>query len=154
MLAARGHVEHRADDAVTLRTGFDVASDKYQLDIEPAASEKIVYETLFPTRTDLALGLYAEMLIAPAAWYSVTPAIRTDIFRSLGVTRQSVDPRVTASFQAHDRVRLFSAAGLAHQTPNFVPAIPGAQVAGLSSGLQRTVHTTSGVELSGPTGRV
>jgi hypothetical protein len=149
MLAARGHVEHRADASVTLRTGFDVASDRYQLDIEPAASEKIVYETLFPTRTDLALGLYAEMLISPAAWYSVTPAVRTDVFRSLGVTRQSVDPRVTASFQAHEKVRLFQAVGMAHQTPNFVPAIPGAQVAGLSSGLQRTVHTTGGVELTG-----
>ncbi len=150
MLAGRGHVEHRADSVVTLRTGFDVAQDKYALDIEPAASEKIVYETLFPTRTDLALGLYAEMLIAPSDWYSVTPAVRTDVFRSLGVTRQSVDPRVTASFQAYEQVRLFQAVGLAHQTPNFVPAIPGAQVAGLSSGLQRTVHTTGGVELSGP----
>ncbi|HEU5074528.1 MAG TPA: TonB-dependent receptor [Polyangiaceae bacterium] len=150
MLTGRGHVEHRADSVVTLRTGFDVAQDRYELDIEPAASEKIVYETLFPTRTDLALGLYAEMLIAPSDWYSVTPAIRTDIFRSLGTTRQSVDPRVTASFQVYDPVRLFHAVGLAHQTPNFVPAIPGAQVAGLSNGLQRTVHTTSGVELSGP----
>jgi len=150
MLAGRGHVEHRADSVVTLRAGFDVTQDHYELDIEPAASEKIVYETLFPTRTDLSLGLYAEMPIAPASWYSFTPAVRTDIFRSLGVTRHSVDPRVTASFQAYEELRLFHAVGLAHQTPNFVPAIPGAQVAGLSNGLQRTVHTTSGVELSGP----
>lgn len=150
MLAGRGHVEHRADSAVTFRTGFDVTQDRYELDIEPAASEKIVYETLFPTRTDLALGLYAEMVLAPSDWYSVTPAVRTDIFRSLGVTRHSIDPRITASFQAYRHVRLFHAVGLAHQTPNFVPAIPGAQVAGLSNGLQRTVHTTSGAELTGP----
>lgn len=150
MLAARAQLEHRADAHATFRVGFDVTRDTYELEIEPAASERIIYETLFPTRTDLAMGAYAEMQLTPADWYSITPAVRTDLFRSLGTTRQSVDPRVTASFQAYRDIRLFHAVGLAHQTPNFVPAIPGAQVAGLSNGLQRSVQTTSGVELKGP----
>lgn len=147
MLAGRAHIEHRPVPEVGFRAGFDVIQDAYELEIEPAASERIIYETLFPTRTDQALGAFAEMHVAPAPWYSVTPGVRVDMFRSLGATEISVDPRLTANFQARRDVRLFHALGLAHQTPNFVPAIPGAQVAGVSGGLQRTIHSASGVAL-------
>ncbi len=150
MLAGRGHLEHRLAPEAALRVGFDVVQDAYELDIEPAASEKIVYETLFPTRKDLALGAYTEMVITPASWYSVTPGVRVDMYRSLGATEVGVDPRITASFIPREKFRLFHSVGIAHQTPNFVPAIPGAQVAGLSGGLQNAVHTSSGVEFPVP----
>lgn len=150
MLAGRASLEHRARPELTLRVGGDAVRDSYQLSIEPAASERIIYETLFPTRDDLALGAFAELELAPEPWYSVVPGVRVDLFRSLGSTEHSVDPRLTTNFQASEELRLFHAVGMAHQTPNFVPAIPGAQVAGLDSGLQRTVHTQSGVEFAVP----
>src|SRR5690606_22685646 len=43
MLAARTHLQHRAAPAATLRLGLDIVQDSYRLDIEPAASERIIY---------------------------------------------------------------------------------------------------------------
>jgi hypothetical protein len=40
--------------------------------------------------------------------------------------------------------------GVSHQTPNYIPNVPGARVAGLSGGLQTAIHTSSGVEMQLP----
>src|SRR5690606_19393885 len=60
MLAGRAHIVHRAGPEAVFRVGVDATQDAYELDIEPAASERIIYETLFPSRTDLAAAAFAE----------------------------------------------------------------------------------------------
>src|SRR5690606_2516923 len=40
--------------------------------------------------------------------------------------------------------------GVAHQTPNFVPQVPGAQVGGLPGGLQRSLHASAALEADLP----
>lgn len=150
MLAGRATLEHRASEQATFRTGFDVVQDSYRLMLEPATTERIIYTTLFPPRDDLATGAFADVVVSPEPWFSFTPGVRVDLFRSLGTSRVGVDPRLSADFHVTKTTRLFHAVGMAHQTPNFVPAIPGAQVAGLGHGLQRSVQATSGVEFQAP----
>jgi hypothetical protein len=57
-----------------------------------------------------------------------------------------VEPRLSAQLEVAEPLRLIAAAGLAHQPPSFVAPVPGVTPK-LGSGLQRSVHTTGGVEV-------
>jgi hypothetical protein len=80
----------------------------------------------------------------------VIPGIRGDIYSSLGEERFSIDPRLFAEYQLTPQVRAIHGIGVAHQTPNFVPNIPGSQVAGLDGGLQQSVHASTKYEAELP----
>jgi hypothetical protein len=150
LLAARGKVTHRIGDRSRVRAGFDVARDSYSLNIDPLAQEGIVFTSLFPSRTDLAMGAYVDATANPDGWFSITPGVRVDLFRTLDETAIGVDPRLSASFEVEPGYHINHTLGVSHQLPNFIPAIPGAQVGGLEHGLQRTFHSSSGLEFPLP----
>ncbi|MFC1642111.1 TonB-dependent receptor plug domain-containing protein, partial [Myxococcota bacterium] len=145
----RGHVEHRAPTA-TLRIGSESAWDSYELNVQRSTLSYAELKELLPSRNDLGLGVYADLVLNPESWITVTPGLRVDLFVSKGRSAVGVDPRVSAVFSLGRQVRLVHAVGIVHQTPNFVPAVPGAQVGNLRGGLQRSVQTSSGVEVDLP----
>src|SRR5690606_11859256 len=69
---------------------------------------------------------------------------------SLGTTLFSVDPRVSLVINVTKRLTATHMLGTAHQTPNFVPNVPGAQVGGLDGGLQRTLQAAAKYEYEFP----
>lgn len=149
-IAGRFELEHRATEATTLRAGADVSVDRYRLQVvNPALSFRDA-RLLFPERTDIVSGAYVDVEIRPERWFAVRPGLRTDVFHSQSATEIGIDPRISAEFQVSRKVKLVHAFGVAHQSPNYLPNLPGAQIAGLRGGLQRTVQSSAGVELALP----
>jgi hypothetical protein len=149
-IAGRFDLEHRLGDASVLRAGGDVSIDHYLLGISDPTLSFRDGRVLFPDRTDAVGGLYLDVELRPERWFVVRPGVRADVFHSLGATELAVDPRVAAEFQVSRHVKLIHAFGLAHQTPNYLPNLPGAQIAGLKGGLQTSVQSSAGVAVTLP----
>src|SRR5690606_19774678 len=98
---------------------------------------------LFPTRTDVTGGAFVDVVLAATDDVQVIPGARFDHYTSLGKTLFSVDPRVSLAVQVTKRLAAIHTLGTAHQTPNFVPNVPGAQVGGLEGGLQRSLQAAA-----------
>lgn len=139
---ARLNFEHRADN-YQIRSGADVWVDQYELQIDPAVAEPENYLTLFPTRTDVTGGAFVDVVLSATDNVQVIPGARFDHYTSLGKTLFSVDPRVSLAVQVTKRLAAIHTLGTAHQTPNFVPNVPGAQVGGLEGGLQRSLQAAA-----------
>jgi hypothetical protein len=105
---------------------------------------------LFTTRTDLASGVWTDVVLEPEPGVIITPGLRLDYYSSADATAVGVDPRISASFAISEKFRLLHAFGIAHQPPSFVIPIPGFQVGGLRGGLQRSIQASSGFELDLP----
>lgn len=145
----RLNFEHRAEEFV-FRSGADLWFDDYNMDVDPAIAEPEIYTELFPSRTDTSGGVWADVVLFPRSKIQIIPGVRTDIYSSLGTVRASVDPRITAEYQLTPRVRAVHSLGTTSQSPNFVPNIPGAQVAGLDNGLQRSLQAATKYEAELP----
>lgn len=145
-LRLRSEVSHRASDELSIRTGADVAVDRFRLAVDRTLLQARDIEELFPPRDDLVFGGYLEATWNPEPFVQVEPGVRFDVFRSTGNTAVAVDPRLSATFNVASDWRLIHTLGIAHQTPNFVPSLPGARVGGLRGGLQRAVQSSAGVE--------
>ncbi len=148
-IAGRFRIEHAAEQA-TLRVGGDFILDHYELDVDPAVEDPLTFQELFPTRDDIAGGLYTDVTLWPEGRVSVTPGVRADVYNSMGTTDYSIDPRIRATYRLTPNVRTHHALGTASQTPNFVPNVPGAQVGGLPGGLQKSLQWDSDVEADLP----
>ncbi len=148
-IAARAQVVHRASPAVLVRAGADATLDAYQL--ESNASVRSPFDTsLFPSRDDIATGVFADAVIDAGHGVQITPGVRLDLWGSRGTSAISGDVRLAARVPLTSRVRLLEAAGLAHQAPGFILPVPGAAIGGLDGGLQRSVQTSTGVEADLP----
>lgn len=145
----RLNFEHSAQH-FKLRAGLDTWIDKYSLDLAPSIPEPEIYLTLFPARTDVTGGAFIDLVLEPTPDLRVIPGIRVDQFTSLGETRVSVDPRLAAEYQLTNRLKAIHAVGIAHQSPNFIPGIPAAQVGGLDGGLQASLQADVKYEYSFP----
>ncbi len=146
---ARLNFEHSAQ-YFKLRAGLDTWIDTYSLDLDPSISEPENYLKLFPERTDVTGGAYLDVVLQATPDLRVIPGVRVDHFTSLGETRVSVDPRLAAEYQLTRRLKAIHAIGVAHQSPNFVPSVPGAQVGGLDGGLQRSLQADAKYEYAFP----
>lgn len=154
-----------AEGRVVVRGGADVAVDGYE--IQPKAprcagvcpespddsgTEQIEdsFPELFPSRVDLAVGAWADALIALGESSTITPGVRVDHYRSLGETALAVDPRVVGRFGLNEHLKLVSAVGMASQLPGFAP-LPALQIGGIKGGLQRSLQSSFGAEVkAGP----
>jgi len=149
MILSRARFEHDAKWG-KLRVGGDVSVDNYDSMIDKTVPEPEVYEELFPPRTDVSGGLFVDTVFFPKGRIRVTPGVRVDIFSSLGEVLGAVDPRIFAEFYVSKRVKVTQGVGLAHQSPNFVPNVPGAQVGGLEGGLQESLQAESRLDVALP----
>ncbi len=147
----RFNFEHQGRN-FEFRSGADVWIDKYGLDLDPAISEPENYLALFPARTDVSGGIFTDVVVDVNDDLRVIPGLRFDHFTSLHHTKFSVDPRVTAEYQLTPRLRAIHALGTAHQSPNFIPNVPGAQVGGVEGGLQRSLQASAKYEYDVPWG--
>jgi TonB family protein len=149
-VASRAELEHRLSEAAVMRTGADASLDAYALDLHDPTLIFRDATLLFPARTEFVTGAYLDFELHPEPWFTLTPGIRSDVFHSQGLTKVGVDPRIGAQFEVSRNVKLVHAFGIAHQSPNYVPNLPGAQVGGLRGGLQRSVQYSAGVEATLP----
>jgi hypothetical protein len=113
-------------------------------DLGPATAR---VANLFPSRTDIAIGARADVVLDVGSRLEITPGVRVDFFGSEGVTAVGVDPRLATKTKLTDRARLLTALGIAHQAPSFVVPVPGFQPGGLRGGLQRALQESTGVEM-------
>lgn len=149
LVGSRINFEHRSDRFI-VRSGGDVWVDKYSMEVDAAVSEPESYFELFPTRTDTSGGAWMDVVLFPQGRVQVIPGVRADVFSSLGTQLYSVDPRLFAQYRLTKNLRAIHGIGISHQSPNFVPSIPGAQVAGLDGGLQRSLHASTKYEADLP----
>jgi hypothetical protein len=105
------------------------------------------FRELFPSRFDLALGAWAEALVALGERATVTPGIRVDHYASLGNTALAVDPKIVGRFGVGEHLRLVPAVGIASQLPGFAP-LPALQIGGIRGGLQRSLQASFGAEVT------
>ncbi len=152
--AGRLELEQPLDEALTLRAGFDVQHDVYSAEprpyVDPDDPETQAFDALFPSRTDGAAGVWADLVWQVDPRAKITPGLRVDAFQSNGVAAASPDPRLAVEVEVTKGVRLLHAFGVAHQTPSFIVPLPGLAVASLSGGLQRAIQSSAGVEISLP----
>jgi len=144
-LRARAELTHTLGARSRLRAGADLRLDAFGLELDPAGSAFHDFSQLFPTRDELSAGSYLSLEWAPTSTIRVVPGLRVDAYHSQGSSAFSVDPRVAAAFALSPQVSVDYALGLSHQPPNFIPAIPGAQVADLRGGLQEALVASAGV---------
>jgi TonB family protein len=146
----RSELSQRLSPRTTLNAGLDARLDRFGLEADRRSLNYLDYTRLFPTRTDTTFGGYLALQLEPVRGIHVAPGVRTDVYRSQGVTVVGVDPRVSAQFDVSRSLRLEHSLGMAHQRPNFTAQVPGAQVADLEDGLQRALLWSSGLKLKLP----
>jgi hypothetical protein len=147
-MRVRGGVDLRTSDEVEILVGSDLALERFGLSLTQDARRDV--QTLFPERTESVFGTYLDIVLTPEPWVTVEPGVRMDLYQSLDNTEMGIDPRLAASFTVRRNWRLEHAIGIVHQAPNFVPSLPGARVAGIRGGLQRSVQSSAGVEADLP----
>ncbi|HEV8548305.1 MAG TPA: TonB-dependent receptor, partial [Polyangiaceae bacterium] len=144
-LRARTEFSSQLSEQVTLRAGLDWRIDKYDLDTDPLLLNFADYSALFPPRTEMTAGAYAAVEWRPVRRVTVVPGIRGDLYWQDALMKPAADPRISATFELTPKLFLDEKFTIAHQRPNFVPQVPGAQVADLEHGLQQAVMWSSGV---------
>ena len=110
-------------DQLTVRAGFDLQHDVYSAEprpyVDPDDPGSKSFDALFPPRTDAAVAGWADAVWQVDRRFSITPGFRVDSFLSNGAHATSVDPRLAATFEVSEHVRLLHAFGVAHQPPSF-----------------------------------
>jgi TonB family protein len=151
LLGFRTHVEQRLDPGVLWRFGADTQLDAYtadkQLYGDPDSPGTVIFNNLFPPRSDLAYGTWSDLVLDVTPYLEVTPGVRVDVFDSGGQSAVGIDPRIAARYKVSDKVRITHAYGLAHQPPSFVVPVPGLTPGDLRGGLQTAAQTSAGVEV-------
>jgi TonB family protein len=142
-IGARTRLEHRGSEQALYRGGLDLNFDDYSTALDDEEAEQD-----FPTRTDYALGAFAEVVWAPERWMQITPGLRVDWYGSGNSNAVGIDPRISARYQISRRVALKNALGIAHQPPSFVVPVPGFALGGLEDGLQRAFQSSAGVDVA------
>jgi TonB family protein len=133
-----------------LRAGADFSLDSFNVRpppyVDPEDPETDEFKERFPTREDIAAGLWVDAVLDVAPGVEVIPGVRADVYRSGAASAFALDPRIAARFTITPRLRLIHAYGLAHQPPAFAIPVPGLTPSNLDEGLQSSFQTSSGVE--------
>jgi hypothetical protein len=149
MVAARTDLTWILGPAATLRMGTDLQVDSFEVElvegILPPTTARLV--ELLPSRTDLAFGTRADVVLGLAPGWELTPGARLDLYSSQGATALGADPRLAMRTVVTPKARILSAMGIAHQTPSFVVPVPGFQPGGLKGGLQKAFQESVGLEV-------
>ena len=156
MIGARSSFHHRASKDTAFRGGVDLLNDFFSVDFrgdpddpEGEQDEEEVNEG-FPTRTDVALGFWSDVVHDYDPSWTVTAGARFDLYYSDRVLAYALEPRIASTHHVTDDFRLVHRFGLAHQPPSFAIPIPGFTFSALDAGLQQSVQSSSGVEVDLP----
>ena len=144
-IRGRFTVNHEASRALDVQAGFDVRYDDFSLKESPLSMGVNEFAYLFPARREVTAGAFVGAKWTPVRGITVQPGLRADLYRSRGTSVIGFDPRVNAEILVRPNWYIQHSVGLSHQPPNFIPNIPGAQVADLDRGLQRGLVASSGV---------
>jgi hypothetical protein len=144
MIATRSVVEHRLSPELLIALGHDTSVADYSLRVPTTVAGFDVLRALFPTRRDMSAGAHLEATWSPTPFVTLAPGMRADTFRSGTQSASSADARFSAVIAGSRHFRAIETVGTSHQPPGFVPQIPGAQLGGLASGLQRSLQVSSG----------
>src|SRR4029079_990961 len=149
LLGARTEWTYELSPRVLLGAGTDMQADSYDVELGSSAlaPSAASISSFFPTRTDLAIGGRADVVLGISKIFEITPGARVDLFASQGATAMGVDPRLALRTHLSPTLRLLSAFGIAHQAPSFVVPVPGFQTGGLKGGLQKAVQESTGLEV-------
>ena len=154
--ATRLEIEKPLGADATVRSGLDAQFDGYKADAtkwaDPDDPGTKAFDALFPPRTDVAFGAWADVVWQWGPRVQVVPGVRADLYRSAGASAGSIDPRLAVRVDVTEKVHLLHAFGVAHQTPSFVLPLPGMAVGDLKNGLQTSLQESAGVELDLPWG--
>jgi hypothetical protein len=148
MAGARTELSLPLSPSLRLRAGSELQLDRYDVELTPADASptQARVAALFRSRTDLALGLRADLVWIPSENFEITPGLRVDLYGSDGNTAVGIDPRLAMRTALSSRAHLLSALGVAHQPPAFVVPLPGFQPGGLRGGLQYSLQESFGIE--------
>lgn len=149
-LGGRVRFQHRFSEEFTSRFGFSFNQDSFDLELDNRSQNFLDLRDLLRARGDSALGGYTEFNWYPSRWVTLSPGARVDLFRSGDESAVGVDPRLATRLRLTDKLEALHGVGVSHQTPNYIPNVPGARVAGLSGGLQTAIHTNAGLEAQLP----
>lgn len=150
MLGARARLNHQVSPDLMLRFGASTVRDDYDVMIRSNAANFQDISELFRSRAEWALGGYAAAQWRPDARVTLMPSVRVDSYHASGRTQWAVDPSIVGRFHLTNTISTVHGVGAASQPPSYIPGVPGAQVIGVENGLQRSVFTSSGVELQLP----
>ncbi len=145
LFITRSVIEHRLSPELLIEIGHNTTVADYALQVPTTVQGFDVLRALFPTRRDMTAGAHLEATWSPAPFVSVSPGVRADTYRSGNDRTSSADARLSAVFIGNRHIRAIETIGTSHQTPGFVPQIPGAQIGSLASGLQRSFQLSSGI---------
>ena len=151
MLATRTEVVKPLSNDVVVRFGADMTLDAISSDLFRIGDSGTQgsLDSLFPSRTDLAVGMRGDAVIELGPRLELTPGLRVDLYGSQGATALGVDPRLASRLAITRDFRLVQAIGVASQPPSFFLPGPGLQP-DLSGGLQRSFQTSAGFEFDAP----
>ena len=166
--------DEQLNAAMKLRFGADVILANYSLDTGQNADPDI--HSLFPSRNDVSIGTYGDVIWKASRRVEVVPGLRLDVFTSRRApsatpasqfsTRGSfgaipgelsnatasvgVEPRLATRVTATSAVTWITTFGVANQPPSFVVPIPGLAIGRLNSGLQTALQMSQGAEVALP----
>jgi hypothetical protein len=104
-----------------------------------------------PSRKDLVIGVYGDVVWDVAPKLQLIPGLRLDLFVTGKHAALAVDPRITAEYQLRPKLKVVHGLALVHQAPSFVGPIPGFK-SSLAGGLQGAVQHSAGVNYDLPAG--
>ncbi|HEX7671385.1 MAG TPA: TonB-dependent receptor plug domain-containing protein, partial [Polyangiaceae bacterium] len=86
MVSTRVELRHPVKKGVVLRAGADFTRDGFTTDkssyIDPEDPTLRILDSQFPSRTDLALGAWSDLVLDVAPRVQITPGVRFDVFSS------------------------------------------------------------------------
>jgi hypothetical protein len=154
-IAARSDWYHALSEQASLRAGVQASMDGYSIvEVERVDPDdpnpEPTFASTFPSRTDAAIGAYAELRLRLTRAFEATPGLRVDRYFSGHFKALGVEPRLSTSLHLSQNIRLIQAVGVAHQPPAFAVPVPGLQLAMRSSQLQQSLQNGAGVEVDLP----
>jgi TonB family protein len=183
-LGVRVEGEERLSPAMKLRYGADTLFDHYTLNNQTgpnsggfggtggtngtngsSGTDTTGLQTLYPSRNDVMIGSYADVIWKASRRVELVPGLRMDVFTSRlapgaipagqvvpfstsnATATLAPEPRFATRVAASSKVTWISTFGVAHQPPSLLVPIPGLTLGSLSTGLQTSLQTSQGVEV-------
>jgi hypothetical protein len=150
MIAVRQQASYPISADVTIRGGVNATLDVYDVQLTNDTGESSRLSSLFPSRTDIALGAHMDAVVHVTPELEMIPGVRGDFYGSEGATAVAIDPRLAWRLELSKPLHMLAAFGVAHQPPAFAIPVPGFQPGGLKGGLQTALQQSAGVEAELP----